>query len=71
MIWNDFVVMYQKELEASQAVADFLTLIKPHLVITLFRLHQELIIYTSWTHDFDLDYKGRKLSERLKAERDF
>ena len=24
--WNDFVVMYQKELEASQAVADFLTL---------------------------------------------
>ena len=34
------------------------------------RLHQELIIYTSWTHDFDLDYKGRKLSERLKAERD-
>ena len=23
--WNDFVVMYQKELEASQAVADFLT----------------------------------------------
>ena len=33
--WSDFVVMYQKELEASQAVADFLTLIKPHPVVTL------------------------------------
>ena len=39
--WNDFVVMYQKELEASQAVADFLTLIKPHLVITLLYASKE------------------------------
>jgi uncharacterized protein YeaO (DUF488 family) len=33
--------MYQKELEASQAVADFLTLIKPHLVITLLYASKE------------------------------
>lgn len=39
--WNDFVVMYQKELEASQAVADFLTLIKPHPVITLLYASKE------------------------------
>ena len=39
--WNDFVVMYQKELEASQDVADFLTLIKPHLVITLLYASKE------------------------------
>ena len=35
------VVMYQKELEASQAVADFLTLIKPHPVITLLYASKE------------------------------
>lgn len=34
-------VMYQKELEASQAVADFLTLIKPHPVITLLYASKE------------------------------
>ena len=39
--WNDFVVMYQKELEASQAVADFLTLIKPHPVVTLLYASKE------------------------------
>jgi hypothetical protein len=33
----------------------------------VFRLHPRPIIYTSWLHDFDLDYKGRKLSERQKA----
>ena len=38
---NDFVVMYQKELEASQAVADFLTLIKPHPVVTLLYASKE------------------------------
>ena len=32
---------YQKELEASQAVADFLTLIKPHPVITLLYASKE------------------------------
>ena len=36
--WEDFVVQYQKELDASSSTADF-----------------------------DLDYKGRKLSERQKA----
>ena len=39
--WNGFVVMYQKELEASQAVADFLTLIKPHPVVTLLYASKE------------------------------
>ena len=39
--WSDLVVMYQKELEASQAVADFLTLIKPHPVITLLYASKE------------------------------
>ena len=61
--WNDFVVMYQKELEASQAVADFLTLIKPHPVVTL--------LYTSWIHDFDLDgtllNDAKEISKRTLA----
>ena len=33
--------LYQKELEASQAVADFLTLIKPHPVVTLLYASKE------------------------------
>ena len=33
--WNDFVVLYQKELDASQAATDFLALIKPYPVVTL------------------------------------
>ena len=28
--WGDFVTQYQKELDASPSMADFLTLIKPH-----------------------------------------
>lgn len=39
--WEDFVVQYQKELDASPAVADFLTLIKPHPVITLLYASKE------------------------------
>ncbi|WP_302817809.1 DUF488 family protein, N3 subclade, partial [Paraprevotella clara] len=39
--WNDFTVMYQKELDASQAVADFMTLIKPYPVVTLLYASKE------------------------------
>lgn len=39
--WNDFVVMYQKELEASPAVAAFLSLLKPHPVVTLLYASKE------------------------------
>lgn len=39
--WDDFVVQYQKELDASPAVADFLTLIKPHPVVTLLYASKE------------------------------
>ena len=37
----DYWAKDQKELEASQAVADFLTLIKPHPVITLLYASKE------------------------------
>ena len=39
--WNDFSVLYQKELDASQAVTDFLSLIKPHPVVTLLYASKE------------------------------
>lgn len=39
--WNDFVVLYQKELDASQAMTDFLALIKPHPVVTLLYASKE------------------------------
>ena len=39
--WEDFVVQYQKELDASSSMADFLTLIKPHPVITLLYASKE------------------------------
>ena len=38
--WNDFVVMYQKELEASQAVADLLSLF---LAIPIHRIVMEKV----------------------------
>ena len=41
--WNDFVVLYQKELETSPAMADFLSLIKPYPVVTLIYASTELI----------------------------
>lgn len=33
--WSEFVEMYQKELDVSSTVADFLAQIKPHPVVTL------------------------------------
>ena len=39
--WGDFVTQYQKELDASPSMADFLTLIKPHPVITLLYASKE------------------------------
>ena len=39
--WEDFVIQYQKELDASSSMADFLTLIKPHPVITLLYASKE------------------------------
>lgn len=39
--WNDFVVLYQKELDASLAATDFLALIKPRPVVTLIYASKE------------------------------
>ena len=39
--WGDFFTQYQKELDASPSMADFLTLIKPHPVITLLYASKE------------------------------
>lgn len=36
-----YVVLYQKELDASQAATDFLALIKPHPVVTLIYASKE------------------------------
>ena len=39
--WADFSVLYQKELDASRSVTDFLALIKPHPVVTLLYASKE------------------------------
>lgn len=39
--WNEFVELYQKELEASPEVADFLLHIKPYPVVTLLYASKE------------------------------
>ena len=42
--WGDFVTQYQKELDASPAMTDFLILIKPHLWSLYFMLLKNLCI---------------------------
>lgn len=39
--WSDFVTLYQKELESSSEMADFLLLLKPHPVVTLLYASKE------------------------------
>lgn len=39
--WNDFVTNYQKELESSSEMADFLLLLKPHPIVTLLYASRE------------------------------
>lgn len=39
--WGDFVTQYQKELDASPAMTNFLILIKPHPVVTLLYASKE------------------------------
>lgn len=39
--WDKFVELYQKELETSQAMADFMTHIKPYPVVTLLYASKE------------------------------
>ena len=41
--WGDFVTQYQKELDASPSMSDFLTLINPHPVLTLFYASKETV----------------------------
>ena len=48
--WGDFVTQYQKELDASPSMADFLTLIKPHPVITLLYASKEPVYNLSLIH---------------------
>lgn len=39
--WNDFTVMYQRELDSSPAMASFLALVRAHPVVTLLYASKE------------------------------